>query len=497
MTGLVVLSALRIEAAAVRRGIASAGSRVAVAGAGRRTHAPHCPAEAVAVAGTAGGLSADLKPGDVVVATEVRDDATGRVLSCPSAPFIAAALRAQGLSARLGPIVTTPGVVTKREERARLAATGALTVDTETLPLLAAAGSRPVAAVRVVVDTADAPLIHPGTIVRGIQALRMLSRIGPALEEWAGAAGPREVVLAEPRSFCAGVERAISTVERVLETATEPVFVRRQIVHNAHVVADLERRGAVFVTELDEVPERATVVLSAHGVAPSVRTEAAQRQLSVVDATCPLVSKVHAEARHAANRGDTVILVGHEGHEEVEGTVGEAPDRTIVVSTPEEVYALELPDPQRITWVTQTTLAVDETEEVVRALRDRFPEASGPASDDICYATSNRQQAVREIATKSDLVLVLGSTNSSNSKRLVEVAERCGVESYLIDDVGEVRPGWLVGKHRIGVTAGASAPPHLVDALVDALSGLGPVSSTTRGIGKEFVVFDLPKEVRR
>ncbi len=235
-------------------------------------------------------------------------------------------------------------------------------------------------------------------------------------------AGARTILLASPRSFCAGVERAIAIVEQLLDQRGGPIYVRKQIVHNIHVVADLQARGAVFVDELDAVPDGATVVFSAHGVSPAVRTEAADRGLEVIDATCPLVTKVHAEARRFAARGDTVILIGHAGHEEVEGTLGEAPDQTVLVQTADEVAELEIADPARVSYLTQTTLAVDETTEVVGALRARFPALRGPASDDICYATTNRQDALKAIAEESDLVLVVGSTNSSNSVRLVELA---------------------------------------------------------------------------
>jgi 4-hydroxy-3-methylbut-2-enyl diphosphate reductase len=365
----------------------------------------------------------------------------------------------------------------------------------ETFGLLADHQDRPLAAIRVVVDTVDTPLRSPRTFANGVTALRVLARLAPGLEEWRRSLGSREVVLAEPRSFCAGVERAIATVEQALERVSGPVYVRRQIVHNAHVVADLERRGAIFVQELDETPDGAAVVLAAHGVSPAVREEAERRNLRVVDATCPLVAKVHAEARHARQRGETILLVGHRDHEEVEGTMGEAGAEAVVVETVEDVAALRPRDPERVTWLTQTTLASDETEEIVTAVRTRFPSARRPPSDDICYATTNRQEAVRQVAVQCDLVLVVGSENSSNSARLVEVAERAGARACLIDDATHVRPDWLAGANRIGITAGASAPPHLVDTLVDALRGLGPVNTSTEGGGPETVAFGLPKEV--
>lgn len=310
-------------------------------------------------------------------------------------------------------------------------------------------------------------------------------------------ARPRTVLLASPRSFCAGVERAIAIVEQLLDQRDGPIYVRKQIVHNIHVVADLQARGAVFVAELDAVPDGATVVFSAHGVSPAVRAEATDRGLEVIDATCPLVTKVHAEARRFAARGDTVVLIGHAGHEEVDGTLGEAPDQTVLVQTADEVAELEVADSARVSYLTQTTLAVDETTEVVEALRTRFPAMRGPASDDICYATTNRQNALKAIAEESDLVLVVGSTNSSNSVRLVEIARRRGTPSYLIDSPGDIRPEWLDGVDVVGLTAGASAPPRLVQAVIAALAELGPVSVVERETTRETVHFTLPSTVRR
>ncbi|SMD05390.1 4-hydroxy-3-methylbut-2-enyl diphosphate reductase [Kibdelosporangium aridum] len=303
-----------------------------------------------------------------------------------------------------------------------------------------------------------------------------------------------KVLLASPRSFCAGVERAIEIVEEVLRHRKPPVYVRKQIVHNKHVVADLATRGAVFVDELDAVPDGATVVFSAHGVSPAVREEAERRRLDVIDATCPLVTKVHTEARRFAGRGDTVVLVGHAGHEEVEGTLGEAPDRTVLVQTAEDVASLDIPDPSRVSYLMQTTLAVDEAAEVVSALRARFPDLRGPASDDICYATTNRQNALHAIADEADLVLVVGSTNSSNSVRLVELAQRHGTPAYLIDDVSDIKARWLEGVRVIGITAGASAPPGLVDEVVAALN---PISVENRETVTETIQFTLPPAARR
>jgi 4-hydroxy-3-methylbut-2-enyl diphosphate reductase len=307
----------------------------------------------------------------------------------------------------------------------------------------------------------------------------------------------RTILLASPRSFCAGVERAIEIVERLLAARPGPVFVRKQIVHNTHVVEDLRSRGAVFVDELDEIPDGATVVFSAHGVAPAVRREAAGRGLTVVDATCPLVTKVHVEARRYAARGDTVVLIGHAGHEEVEGTLGEAPAQTVLVETVEDVAELLVADPSRVSYLTQTTLAVDETSAVVDALRTKFPALRGPDSADICYATTNRQVALAAIAERADLILVVGSRNSSNSRRLVELALRNGTPAYLVDGVDDVQVDWLAGVQVVGLTAGASAPPVLVDEVIEWIASLGPVEVVERAVAEETVHFTLPAAVRQ
>ncbi|MGI5125362.1 4-hydroxy-3-methylbut-2-enyl diphosphate reductase [Pseudonocardia sp. CA-107938] len=302
----------------------------------------------------------------------------------------------------------------------------------------------------------------------------------------------RTVLLAAPRSFCAGVERAIAVVEDLLRDRGGPIYVRRQIVHNTHVVADLEARGAVFVDELDTVPDGATVVFSAHGVAPQVRADAADRRLDVVDATCPLVAKVHSEARRFAARGDTVVLIGHPGHDETEGTLGEAPDRITLVQTAQDVAALAPPDPTRISYIAQTTLAEDETSEIIAALRARFPDARGPGADDICYATTNRQRALAAIAADADVVLVVGSPNSSNSQRLAELARRLGTPAHLVEDADAIDPQWLRGVGVVGLTAGASAPPHLVDGVVAALRALGPIEVREHEYTSETVRFAPP-----
>jgi 4-hydroxy-3-methylbut-2-enyl diphosphate reductase len=317
-----------------------------------------------------------------------------------------------------------------------------------------------------------------------------------SLETWAALARPRQVLLASPRSFCAGVERAIAVVEELLDRTDGPVYVRKQIVHNAHVVRDLESRGAVFVDEVAEIPVGATVVFSAHGVSPAVYSEASDRGLRVIDAACPLVTKVHAEAKRFAAGGDTIVLIGHAGHEEAEGTLGQAPSRTVLVETADDVARLDLADPGRVAYLTQTTLAVDEVAEVVDALRQRFPAVKGPASDDICYATTNRQVALRAVVDESDVVFVVGSANSSNSQRLVELADRQGTAAYLIDDAGDIRSDWLTDANTVGLTAGASAPPALVSGVIAALNGLGPVSVTEREISRETVQFALPSQVR-
>jgi 4-hydroxy-3-methylbut-2-enyl diphosphate reductase len=305
--------------------------------------------------------------------------------------------------------------------------------------------------------------------------------------------GERRVLLASPRSFCAGVERAIDVVERALARYGPPVYVRRQIVHNTYVVRDLEDKGAVFVEELEEVPDGAVAVLAAHGVAPSVRTEAAVRGLLTIDATCPLVAKVHHEARRYAEMGYAIVLVGHPEHEEIVGTLGEAPDAIHIVEDVLDVRELPIEDDAPVAFLTQTTLATDETASVVDALRSRFVNLTGPRADDICYATQNRQDAVRSLAEECDLILVVGSRNSSNSNRLVEVALRAGCPAYLIEDETELRPSWLDGAAVIGVTAGASAPEFLVSRVVAALS---PTSVEERHVVTENVRFTLPQEVR-
>lgn len=315
--------------------------------------------------------------------------------------------------------------------------------------------------------------------------------VGPVAQGYAS--GEVTVLLASPRSFCAGVERAIETVKRVLDVAEGPVYVRKQIVHNTVVVAELRDRGAVFVEDLDEIPDPpppgAVVVFSAHGVSPAVRAGADERGLQVVDATCPLVAKVHAEAARFAARGDTVVFIGHAGHEETEGTLGVAPRSTLLVQTPADVAALNLPEGTQLSYLTQTTLALDETADVIDALRARFPTLGQPPSEDICYATTNRQRALQSMVGECDVVLVIGSCNSSNSRRLVELAQRSGTPAYLIDGPDDIEPEWLSSVSTIGVTAGASAPPRLVGQVIDALRGYASITVVERSIATETVRF--------
>src|SRR3984893_6632285 len=306
----------------------------------------------------------------------------------------------------------------------------------------------------------------------------------------------QKLLLAAPRGYCAGVDRAVQTVERALEIHGAPVYVRKEIVHNKHVVAGLRERGAIFVDEQTEVPEGAVCVFSAHGIAPSVRAGAEERGLRTIDATCPLVTKVHREAVRFAADGYTIVLIGHDGHEEVEGTMGEAPEQIVLVQSEEDVDQLEIDDPERIAYITQTTLAVDETSSILDRLRERFPSIVGPRTDDICYATTNRQAAVKQMADGCDLMLVIGSANSSNSLRLVEVARDCGTDAHLIDHAGEVREEWLAGKRVVGISSGASAPEHLVQELVDFFRARGVREISELHVISEDVRFMLPKPIR-
>ncbi len=307
----------------------------------------------------------------------------------------------------------------------------------------------------------------------------------------------KKVVLLRPRGFCAGVVRAIDVVKIAVELYGAPIYVRKEIVHNRHVVEELRQAGAVFVEELEEVPAGARVIFSAHGVSPAVRRQARERRLQVIDATCPLVTKVHLEAVKFARQGFTILLIGHKDHDEVIGTLGEAPDATVVVSSVEDVEQLEPPDPRRVCYITQTTLSLDETRGIVNRLKQRFPAVQGPPAQDICYATENRQLAVKAAARLCQLLLVVGSPNSSNSKRLVEVAKNSGVAAYLVDDAGEVNPAWLNGVETVAVTAGASAPENLVQDLISSLRQYGFDRVEEMDLKEEDVRFTLPPQLTR
>ena len=307
---------------------------------------------------------------------------------------------------------------------------------------------------------------------------------------------PDKLLLAAPRGYCAGVDRAVQTVEHALDLYGAPVYVRKEIVHNKHVVEELRERGAIFVDQETEVPEGSTTVFSAHGVAPSVHANAAERKLFAIDATCPLVTKVHVEAKKFAAEGYTIVLIGHAGHEEVEGTMGEAPEHMALIETEADVDRLEVDDPDKLAYLTQTTLSVDETRAIINRLRARFPNIVGPRTDDICYATTNRQAAVKQMAEQCDLVLVIGSRNSSNSNRLVEVARDHGADSYLIDNAEQVDDEWLEDARVVGITSGASAPELLVQELVDFFRTRGTEDVSEFEVVQEDVRFMLPKTIR-
>ena len=309
---------------------------------------------------------------------------------------------------------------------------------------------------------------------------------------------PDKLLLAAPRGYCAGVDRAVQTVERALELHGAPVYVRKEIVHNKHVVETLRERGAIFVDELDDsIPEGAITVFSAHGVSPAVHEDAQRRRLQTIDATCPLVTKVHREALKFAAEGYTIVLIGHAGHEEVDGTMGEAPDHIVLVESEADAETLTVDDPTKIAYISQTTLSVDETRSIIARLRERFPHITGPRTDDICYATTNRQAAVRQMATHCDLLLVIGSTNSSNSNRLVDVARDLGTDAYLIDGADQVQEAWLEGKRVVGITSGASAPEGLVTQLVDFFRARGTQDVSEFEVMREDVRFMLPKTIRQ
>lgn len=498
--GTVVLAPLRLEARALRRG--SPSLPVVRTGAGpvraARTVAGlarELVPSAVAVAGVAGGLLPGMEPGTVVVADRVLTEDGRVVADLPAAAVLAAHLRSMGLHTMVGTVVSTPRLVHGSDARAALARLGAVAVDTETAYALGARWDVPTAVVRVVADTPGRELRSPSTISGGLLALRNLRAAAPALSAWAAALTHRRILLPGPRSFCAGVERAISTVERALDRYGEPVYVRRQIVHNRHVVEDLQSRGAMFVEELSEVPEGSTVILSAHGVSPAVRAEADGRELRVIDATCPLVSKVHHEVRKFAAKGYQVVMIGHSGHDETEGTLGEAEEISLVTSR-EDVAGLQVRDPERLAYITQTTLSPADVAGIVSELSSRYPAIVGPHAADICYATQNRQDAVSAVAAECDLVLVVGSSNSSNAARLVEVAERSGAPAVLVEDEGSLRLDLLGPASTVGVTAAASTPPHLVERVVSAVASLGGAAVEERPTRSENVNFPLPVEVR-
>jgi 4-hydroxy-3-methylbut-2-en-1-yl diphosphate reductase len=498
-TRSVVLAPLPIERWVLRR----SSGRVIRTGMGRRSaelEAARLREEGVpglAIAGFCGAVDPSLRPGDLVVASRVFADGIDRTV--PSASLLAADLRRRGLHAVTGPVGSVERIA-RGEGRAALAERGAIAVDMESAWLAEAAGGRPVAVVRAVVDTPDHELrASVRTLRSGVAAASSLRAAVASIDRWGRALASRRVLLAGPRSFCAGVERAIDIVERALDRFGAPVYVRKQIVHNVHVVRQLERRGAVFVDEVDDVPPGAHVVFSAHGISPAVREAADLRDLRVIDATCPLVAKVHAEAKRFARSGRTIFLIGHAGHEEIEGTTGEAPGSILLIddgADPGRLADMEVADPTKVAYLTQTTLAVDEVDETVELLRERFPMLEGPGSDDICYATQNRQDAVKAIAQECDLLLVIGSDNSSNSKRLVEVARREGCRAELIDDESDVDLRWLDGVGTIGLTAGASAPESMVERVVGALEGLGPVEVDERRVIDESLRFTLPSELR-
>lgn len=493
---VIVFAPLALEARAVRSGAPWARVHQIGMGPRRAARSAQLAGDArgapVIIAGFCGALDPELEPGDVVLASELRGP-TGTT-PCDDPSILAGVLRRGGLRVRIAPIASSQRLVLG-ERRRTLWRTGAAAVDMESAWLAPGADARPLVTLRVVLDTQRHELLHPLRTLTGTAiAYRTLRRACALVQDWASAIAAREVVLAAPRASCAGVNRAVEIVERALELRGAPVYVRKQIVHNDHVVASLEERGAVFVDELDEVPTGSTVIFSAHGVSPAVRARAAQQGLDVIDATCPLVAKVHAEARRFAAADFDIVLVGHRGHEEVEGTQGQAPDRIHVIANADALDRVQVKDPAKVAYLTQTTLAVDDTASVIDAIRSRFPDVVGPPSSDICYATQNRQDAVRALAAECDLILVVGSVNSSNSRRLVEVAQRAGCRALLVESGEAIPPEALVGARKVGLTAGASAPESLVQGVVRALSGIGGATVSERSVATESVHFKLPPE---
>ena len=521
---LLVLAPLRVEASALRR--AGGARRVIVTGMGPAAAAKAVRAldgaadGPVAVAGFCGSLRDGVEAGDVVVASEVRGP--GGVVSLPSAAAVSHSLRRSGLTVHVGPILSTDHVV-RGSERGRLATHGALAVDMESFwlvsgvharraaadldaadaagvghgqrPGVEGAGDHRIAVVRVVSDSPRSGFGPAGLLTSGVKGLRGLTRVGGCLEDWAAAIGARTVLIAAPRSFCAGVCRAIAITEQALARFGAPLYVRREIVHSRHVVDLFRDRGVVFVRELNEVPPGRAVVLSAHGVSPAVRAEAQARGLETIDATCPLVARLHARARMLVDQGHRIVFVGKKGHDETEGVVGEAPDSIAVVEDQGDVDRLDggdLPasEPHAlanmpIATLTQTTLVPQEVEGLVAGLRERFPHLIVPQITDVCYASRNRQEAVRRVAPECDWFLVIGSANSSNSRRLMEEAERMGTPAALVDDETDLDLARLVGVRTLGLTAGASAPEVLVERMLAFLGSFGPLEVRELGIGAD------------
>jgi len=495
MADLAVLTAVRSEAEAIGGGVMLTGVGMEQAGTtGVRIRESLACGTPVARAGIARRLDPGLAPGALVVATELRTTDGTPPRRLPAAELVAGDLARLGLHVRTGPLVSSSWPLSSEEAKV-LAADGAIAWDMESAWLARQLPDHPIAVVRAIVETGGTGAMgSPNAPLRGLGSLL---GVRTSLERWARASGAHDVLLASPRSFCAGVERAIDIVERALERFGAPVYVRRQIVHNAHVVADLEAKGAIFVAELSEAPDGATVVLAAHGVSPAVRSAAADRpDLTVIDATCPLVAKVHHEARRYLAQDYQIVLIGHAEHEEVVGTLGEAPGRIRLVQRSDDVADLPFSETDDVAYLTQTTLSIDETAEIIGAMRRRFPRLVGPATNDICYATQNRQDAVRELARRCELILVVGSTNSSNTLRLVEVGRREGCRAELIEDASEIRLSWLDDVTTIGVTAGASAPEALVGEVVATLRTLGPATVTEHRTVEETVQFSLPRQVR-